>query len=140
MLEWKTQHLLRPAMKANVFLLFVSPLSFLFNTWNPALEDLDLTMSKPPVVEHVPSFLLAQVQVHLLFFAKNYCSEPDWDLRHGTKRRPSRRWMNHCINSLICVSEISIFPVLLFWVYIMPSVSCDLLFLHRKLLLGKSLE
>lgn len=48
-------------------------------------------MSKPTVVERVPPILLAQVQVYVLLFAKIYCSEPDWNLRQGTKRRPSRR-------------------------------------------------
>lgn len=59
-------------------------------------------------------FFLAQVQVQLLLFAKTQCSEPDLGLRHGPERRPSQRWMNHCIFSLICVGELRIFPVLLF--------------------------
>lgn len=57
MLERKTQNLPRPAIKANLFLLFVSPLSFfLFNNWIHTLEDLNLTMNTPLVVEHVPFF------------------------------------------------------------------------------------
>lgn len=49
MSERKTQNLPRPAIKANLFLLFVSPLSFfLFNNWIHTLEDLNLTMSHPP--------------------------------------------------------------------------------------------
>lgn len=98
-------------MKANLFLLFLSPLSiFLFNNWNPALEDLDLTMSKPPVVERVPSFLLAQVQVHLLLFANNYCSEPDQE----NQETPIPTLDESLYLSLICVNEIIIFPVILF--------------------------
>lgn len=121
MSEQKPQHLLRLAMKANIFLLFLSPLStYLFNNWNPALGDLDLTMSKPPVVEPVPSVLFAWVQVHLLHSLKNYCAEPAWDLRC-----PSWCWMY-----FICGSEISIFCVLLFG-YI-PIVSHNLYFCTRN--------
>lgn len=140
MLERKTQNLPRPAIKANLFLLLGSPLSsFLFNNWIHTLEDLNLTMSTPLVVEHVPFFFSTGSGATVAF-----CQDSVFRARLG-----SETWTRE--TSISTVDESLYFFVDLcrwaqnlacpfVWVCTTPSVSCDLLFLHRKLLLGESLE
>lgn len=79
---------------------------------------------KPPAVEPLLSFRLAGVQVHLFHSPKNCCSEPAW-----AEPLCFIQWFA-VVGSDQCTFV---------WVFITLLVSHDLLFLHRKQLLGESL-